>query len=86
VDQFEPEAFTDAAGAWIVEERSRSCMIRAITALGSKFRHKVSVEVQLREGTVERETRGAARRRGCFRGARLTHSREIQEESRAEDI
>jgi len=28
-----------------------------ITALGSKFRHKVSVEVHLRDGTIEQETR-----------------------------
>jgi 2-methylcitrate dehydratase PrpD len=33
----------------------------AITALGAAFRHKVSVEVRLRDGTVERETREAPR-------------------------
>jgi 2-methylcitrate dehydratase PrpD len=32
-----------------------------ITALGSKFRHKVHVEVHLRDGSVERETREAPR-------------------------
>jgi aconitate decarboxylase len=56
VDQFEPEAFTDATRM----ELSKKVEVvhdPAITALGSKFRHKVSVEVQLRDGTVERETR-----------------------------
>jgi aconitate decarboxylase len=56
VDQFEPEAFTDAKRM----ELSKKVEVLhdpAITALGSKFRHKVSVEVQLRDGTAERETR-----------------------------
>ena len=33
----------------------------AITALGSAYRHKARVEVHLRDGTVERETREAPR-------------------------
>jgi aconitate decarboxylase len=33
----------------------------AITALGSAFRHKVRVEVHLRDGAVESETREAPR-------------------------
>ena len=33
----------------------------AITALGSKFRHKVHVEVHLKDGSVERETCEAPR-------------------------
>lgn len=33
----------------------------AITALGSKFRHKVHVEVHLKDGSIERETREAPR-------------------------
>jgi aconitate decarboxylase len=56
VDQFEPEAFTDARRM----ELSKKVEVvhdPAITALGSKFRHKVSVEVHLRDGTIERETR-----------------------------
>jgi aconitate decarboxylase len=56
VDQFEPEAFTDAARM----ELSKKVEVvhdPAITALGSKFRHKVSLEVHLKDGTIERETR-----------------------------
>jgi len=56
VDQFKPEAFTDTARM----ELSKKVEVvhdPAITALGSKFRHKVSVAVHLRDGTVEAETR-----------------------------
>jgi 2-methylcitrate dehydratase PrpD len=56
VDQFEPEAFTDATRM----ELSKKVEVvhdPAITALGSKFRHKVSVEVHFNDGTVEPETR-----------------------------
>ena len=56
VDQFEPEAFTDATRM----ELSKKVEVvhdPAITALGSKFRHKVSVDVHLKDGTIERETR-----------------------------
>jgi aconitate decarboxylase len=56
VAQFEPEAFTDATRM----ELSKKVEVvhdPDITALGSKFRHKVSVEVHLRDGAIERETR-----------------------------
>jgi aconitate decarboxylase len=56
VDQFEPEAFTNP----IRMELSKKVEVvhdPAITALGSKFRHKVSVEVHLKDGTIEGETR-----------------------------
>jgi aconitate decarboxylase len=56
VDQFEPEAFTDATR---IELSKKVEVVHDpdITALGSKFRHKVGVEVHLRDGTIERETR-----------------------------
>jgi aconitate decarboxylase len=56
VDQFEPEAFHDAAR---MELSKKVEVVHApeITALGSKFRHKVTVEVHLRDGTIEQETR-----------------------------
>jgi 2-methylcitrate dehydratase PrpD len=60
VDQFEPEAVHDRARI----ELSRKVEVThdpEITALGSKFRHKVRVEVHLRDGTVLTETRAAAR-------------------------
>src|SRR5580704_15833853 len=56
VDQFKPEAFTDTARM----ELSRKVEVvhaPEITALGSKFRHKVRVEVHLKDGSVEEETR-----------------------------
>jgi aconitate decarboxylase len=56
VDQFKPEAFTDAARM----ELSKQVEVvhdPQITALGSKFRHKVRLEVHLKDGTVEAETR-----------------------------
>jgi aconitate decarboxylase len=56
VDQFKPAAFTDAARM----ELSKKVEVvhdPQITALGSKFRHKVRVEVHLKDGTVEAETR-----------------------------
>lgn len=56
VDQFKPEAFHDPARM----ELSKKVEVvhnPAITAQGSKFRHKVHVEVRLTDGTVERETR-----------------------------
>ncbi len=56
VDQFKPEAFTDTARM----ELSKKVEVvhdPEITALGSKFRHKVSVAVHLKDGTVEEETR-----------------------------
>jgi len=60
VEQFKPEAVYD-------EERialSRKVDVLhdpAITALGSKFRHKVRVEVHLKDGYVDTETREAPR-------------------------
>jgi aconitate decarboxylase len=56
VDQFKPEAFTDAARM----ELSKKVEVvhdPEITALGSKFRHRVSVAVHLKDGSVEEETR-----------------------------
>src|SRR5580704_15568902 len=56
VDQFKPEAFYDPARM----ELSKKVEVvhdPQITALGSKFRHKVSVAVHLRDGSVEQETR-----------------------------
>jgi 2-methylcitrate dehydratase PrpD len=56
VDQFKPEAFYDTAR---MELSKKVEVVHApeITALGSKFRHKVSVEVHLQDGSVEQETR-----------------------------
>jgi 2-methylcitrate dehydratase PrpD len=56
VDQFEPEAFHDRSRM----ELSKKVEVvhdPAITAQGSKFRHKVHVEAHLKDGTIERETR-----------------------------
>ena len=56
VDQFAPQAFADAARM----ELSRKVEVvhdPAITALGSKFRHKVSVSVHFKDGSIEEETR-----------------------------
>jgi aconitate decarboxylase len=60
VEQFKPEA---------VDDRARIALSRkvevlhdgAITALGSAFRHKVRVDINLRDGSVETETREAPR-------------------------
>jgi aconitate decarboxylase len=60
VDQFTPEAVGDAARI-ALSRRVRVEHDPAITALGSKFRHKVRVEVRLRDGTTESETREAPR-------------------------
>ena len=60
VEQFKPEAVHDAARIAL----SRKVQVLhdpAITALGSKFRHKVRVEVHLRDGHVDTETREAPR-------------------------
>jgi 2-methylcitrate dehydratase PrpD len=60
VDQFRPEAVHDAARM----ELSRKVEVvhdPAITAQGSNFRHKVRVEVHLRDGSVHTETREAPR-------------------------
>jgi 2-methylcitrate dehydratase PrpD len=56
VNQFKPEAFYDPARM----ELSKKVEVvhdPQITALGSKFRHKVSVAVHLCDGSVEQETR-----------------------------
>lgn len=60
VDEFKPDCIDDAARIAL------SCKVRVlhdpdITALGAAHRHKVRVEVHLRDGTVERETRDAPR-------------------------
>jgi 2-methylcitrate dehydratase PrpD len=60
VDQFKEDSVADERRI----ELSRKVEVRedpAITALGSKFRHKVHVEVHLKDGTIERETRDAPR-------------------------
>jgi aconitate decarboxylase len=60
VDQFKPEAVDDRARM----ELSRKVKVvhdPAITALGSAFRHKVRVDIRLRDGTMESETREAPR-------------------------
>jgi 2-methylcitrate dehydratase PrpD len=60
VEQFTPEAVHDADRIRL----SRKVEVvhdPDITALGSKFRHKVHVEVHLRDGTMLRETREAPR-------------------------
>src|SRR5215475_4058074 len=60
VDQFKPEAVDDRARI----ELSRKVEVvhdPAITAQGSAFRHKVRVDIQFRNGTVESETREAPR-------------------------
>jgi aconitate decarboxylase len=56
VDQFKPEAFCDPARMEL-SKRVKVVHDPAITALGSKFRHKVSVEVHLQDGSIEQETR-----------------------------
>ena len=60
VDQFEPEAVHDPARM----ELSRKVEVvhdPQITALGSAFRHKVRVDVHLRDGSMQSETREAPR-------------------------
>jgi aconitate decarboxylase len=60
VDQFKPAAVADRARIGL----SRKVEVvhdPAITAQGAAFRHKVHVEVHLRDGTLEHETREAPR-------------------------
>ena len=60
VEQFKPDCVNDAARIAL----SRQVEVRhdpAITALGSRFRHKVRVEIHLKDGTVMEETREAPR-------------------------
>lgn len=60
IDQFTPDVVTNAAR--IVLSRKVECLHDPeITALGSKFRHKVRVEVHLNDGSVHTETREAPR-------------------------
>jgi 2-methylcitrate dehydratase PrpD len=56
VDQFKPDAFCDKERM----ELSKKVEVvhePQITALGSKFRHKVCVEVHFKDGSVDEETR-----------------------------
>src|SRR5882724_2837132 len=60
VDQFEPAAVDDNARI-ALSRKVEVVHDPAITAQGSAFRHKVRVDVHLRDGTVETETREAPR-------------------------
>jgi len=60
VDEFTPDCIDDAARVNL----SRKVKVMhdpAITALGAGARHKVRVEVQFRDGSIESETREAPR-------------------------
>lgn len=65
----EGDVFVDEFGEDCVADPARIALSRKvevledpeITALGSRFRHKVHVEVRLKDGAVERETREAPR-------------------------
>ena len=56
VDEFKPEAFCDTARMQL-SKKVEVIHDPEITALGSKFRHKVCVEVHLKDGSVDEETR-----------------------------
>jgi 2-methylcitrate dehydratase PrpD len=60
VDQFTPDAIHDAARIALTR-RIEVVHDPAITALGSAHRHKVRVDVHLRDGVVASETREVAR-------------------------
>jgi len=60
VDQFPLESVADP-GRIALSRKVKVLHDPAITALGSAFRHKVRVEVHLRDGVVESETREAPR-------------------------
>lgn len=60
VEQF-PESCVDDPDRIALSRKVKVNEDPAITALGSKFRHKVHVEVYLKDGTVEKETREAPR-------------------------
>jgi len=60
VDEFTPDCFADAARIDLAR-RVQIVHDPAITALGAAHRHKVRLEVRFRDGSVERETREAAR-------------------------
>jgi aconitate decarboxylase len=60
IDQFTPDVVTDPGR--IALSRKVQCLHDPqITALGSKFRHKVRVDVHLNDGSVHTETREAPR-------------------------
>jgi aconitate decarboxylase len=58
VDEFTPDCIDDAARINL-SRKVKVVHDPAITALGAGARHKVRVEVQFRDGSVERETREA---------------------------
>jgi aconitate decarboxylase len=60
VDEFTPDCVDDAARINL-SRKVKVAHDPAITALGAGARHKVRVEVQFRDGSVERETREAPR-------------------------
>src|SRR5579863_788801 len=60
VDEFTPDCVDDA-GRIALAQKVRVVHDPAITALGAAHRHKARVEVAFRDGTVETETREAAR-------------------------
>jgi aconitate decarboxylase len=60
VDQFPPEAVDDPARIEL-SRRVKVVHDPGITALGPAFRHKVRVDIHLRDGTIESETREAPR-------------------------
>ncbi len=60
VDEFKPEAVHDEARI-ALSRKVEVVHDPAITALGSRFRHKVRVEVHFKDGTREEETREAPR-------------------------
>ncbi len=60
VDEFKPEAVHDEARI-ALSRKVEVVHDPAITALGSKFRHKVRVEVHFTDGSREEETREAPR-------------------------
>jgi 2-methylcitrate dehydratase PrpD len=60
VDEFRPDCVTDEKRI-ALSRKVKVVEDPDITAAGAAFRHKVRVEVRLRDGTVERETREAPR-------------------------
>jgi len=60
VDEFTPDCINDTARINL-SRKVKVVHDPAITALGAGARHKVRVEVQFRDGSVERETREAPR-------------------------
>jgi aconitate decarboxylase len=60
VDEFTPDCVTDQKRI-ALSRKVRVVEDPDITAAGAAFRHKVRVEVRLRDGAVERETREAPR-------------------------